>query len=321
MEKEPKPQEKYNIMGKELTFKDKEEIDLAIKTEKTMITGLMEDETEKTSEQLRIIEKVNEHLNEELQDMGIKKEFSLSSNKIHFLPGDVYKKQFSGKTEAGFTNVIDNEIFVDLSQAINNKKLYSIILHESIHLVSAERYAAEKNKMQISVWLGKSGYENIKDPIGLHEHLRGFNEVVVTKVSQGIFKKHKKELTKELRLSKKEKKAGAHGYRTEILDLIISEIARENNEKEKDVWNRFKKGLFTGEMMHLRDIERTFGRGSLRVIAALYSSTKKEINSEEAYDKIIDYLVTNNEKRKEEIAKEILIDREWVAYKKQRSKL
>jgi hypothetical protein len=45
-------------------------------------------------------------------------------------------------------------------------------------------------------------------------------------------------------------------------------VAKAKNETRDEVWQRIKKGYFTGELMHLRDIERTLGPGTLEKVAA-----------------------------------------------------
>jgi len=51
-----------------------------------------------------------------------------------------------------------------------------------------------------------------------------------------------------------------------ILEIIISGIAKHNNETTEEVRSRFKKSLFTGEILHIRDIEKAFGEGALKKI-------------------------------------------------------
>jgi hypothetical protein len=45
-----------------------------------------------------------------------------------------------------------------------------------------------------------------------------------------------------------------------LLVHIIVGIAKTKKETLETVWSRFERGYFTGELMHLRDIEKTFGR-------------------------------------------------------------
>jgi len=63
----------------------------------------------------------------------------------------------------------------------------------------------------------------------------------------------------------KENKDIFYNLPLEILEIVLEKIAKNNKEKPEQVWQRFKKGFFTGEMMHLRDVEKTFGKGALRV--------------------------------------------------------
>ncbi len=47
----------------------------------------------------------------------------------------------------------------------------------------------------------------------------------------------------------------------------IVEIAKQKGEDENAVWQKIKRGQFTGEMMHLRDVEKYLGKGVLKKIA------------------------------------------------------
>lgn len=71
-------------------------------------------------------------------------------------------------------------------------------------------------------------------------------------------------------------------------------------------------------MMHLRDIEKTFGKGSLRVLAAIDCGTKNnppiQKYREKNNNKILEYFETDNEENKEQIARSILNERERMKY-------
>ncbi len=325
MEKEPKPQEKYNIIGKNLTSEKKRGISRQLEKLQAGVFEPIEGELKKTPEQLKLFEKINEYINEEFEELDIKKKAKILPEQFHFVPDEIFNKIFkearsgldSEKKASAFVRPTSNSVFVKPSSYTDKKKACVVLLHEAIHLASAEKYRLTDEGVVIR---GRCGYHNIRDKDFKYQHFCEFNEMITTKLTDEIMQKHLKELAKEFNLSKKEKKIQYKTYELTVLNLIISEVARENDEKEENVWRRFKKGLFTGEMMHLRDIERIFGKGSLRVIAALHSGIKKEIDDKEAYNKIIDYLVTNNQEEKDKIAKKALIEREWLAYKKQRKK-
>lgn len=69
----------------------------------------------------------------------------------------------------------------------------------------------------------------------------------------------------------------------------------------------------TGEMMHLRDVERVFGPGALRMLAAAYSGTR-DLESSEVDEKLFRYFETDDKNEQDEIANDILNDRELEEY-------
>jgi hypothetical protein len=84
----------------------------------------------------------------------------------------------------------------------------------------------------------------------------------------------------------------------EIVEIIIQKVAEKKGEDRELVWQRFKRGLFSGEMMHLRDIEETFGKGSLRILASLESE-------DVPVAMVKKYFESENETEKNAIAREI----------------
>lgn len=297
------PSKKYTIQGKG-DAERKKRVSRAIENIKFGPPELIEGELKKTPEQLKMIEKANEHINEELDELDIKKRSNILLGKVHFLSGNIFNETFDRhKDKSAVANCIVGEIFINLDMYFNKSELYNTILHECLHIVSAEKYIFDDREF----WQKRTGYWESRDTKG-HDHFQWFNEMIITKVSNDIFKKHKKEIT--------EKKEPIYGYILTVLNLVIDKVAKYNQETPEDTWKRLKKGLFTGEMMHLRDVDRTFGKGSLRLIASLYSGTKESIDKQIAYSKILKYLSTKDEEKKEKIAQEILIDREWEAYKK-----
>ena len=134
-----------------------------------------------------------------------------------------------------------------------------------------------------------------------------------------LMARHMEDFFKEFKFTEKELEEGIsyeEDYLT-ILSAIIKKIAKNNNEEPKEVWKRFRKGYFTGEMMHLRDVDKVFGKGALRVLAALKCGVN-DLPDEEIIRKVYRYFKTDDEKEREAIAGEILIPREKEKYLKRR---
>lgn len=317
--KEGKFEKEYKIIGKGLTPEKRKEASVYLEVAKTEAMEPIEGEYIKTKEELKVIKYINKYLNEEFKELGIKEKVGIKPEQIHLLPTDTYNRlhTISSKEKLrAFFYGPNQAVYIDKHDAKTRLDLYKTIFHEAVHAVSFSKFGIKKEKERPFQY--RSGYDTMVEGSKEHEHFCGLNEMVVDKVVPEILAKHKKELTKELKITSEEEKQGIHYYPSYILDTIIEKIAEKKGEDKEATWKRFKKGLFTGEMMHLREVERTFGKGSLRMLAALESGTKKDLEEGEDYRKILEYFKTDDEKEREKIADEILIEREKKEYKKQR---
>jgi hypothetical protein len=311
----------YNIAGKDLTPEKRGELVKDLEYRRIESMKPIEGEYLKSPEEFKIIKSFNKYLNEEQEDLGIKDKVEIVPEQIHLLPKDVYNRMqgISSKTETrAIFSPLNQKICIDKDHYKNRLNLYKSILHESIHAASFSKFiVGEKEKRPP---LRRSGYhigtlmEDVK-----HEYFEGLNEMIADETARDILTKHRDELRKELNITSwEERKTTGSFYSRDILHTIIEKIADKNNEEERNTWTRFKRGLFTGEMMHLREMERTFGKGSLRVLAAVECGTKEGIPDEEAHKKALDYFQIDNEEERDKIANEILAEEKLKEYKKQR---
>mgnify|MGYP001566357251 CR=1 FL=1 len=99
-----------------------------------------------------------------------------------------------------------------------------------------------------------------------------------------------------------------------IVRLVIKKVAEKKGITYDEVWKKIKKGYFSGEMMHLRDVEDVFGHGSLRFLGALGSGEvlggRGELNQ-----KFYMYFKTDDKSERNKIAREVLNERERLKYK------
>ncbi|MCX6730163.1 MAG: hypothetical protein NT058_01545 [Candidatus Portnoybacteria bacterium] len=329
------------VSGKDITSEEKEAIkkdvgELLINRREG--SRIFEGETEKTLEQIEIINIAIKLVNEELKKLKIDEKFEFPIEKIHFLPTNVFEErseETDGRKrttkERGITDQEKHEIMVDGS--MKKPELLWTLIHELTHMASYEKYCAyvnnkpndnaEEELLEITI-KNRIGYQ-LPEKNG-KSYLQGLNEMITEKVSIDIYKKHKHEIKKEINLSRKEIKKivdskRSDNYPFETLDLIIEEIARVKKEKVDDVWKRFEKGLFSGEMMHLRDIERVFGDGALRVLSVLNLvdgyNKNGDITKKRNEDKIFRYFITSDKLKRKKIAEEIFSSVEFEKYKKQ----
>lgn len=309
----------YNIIGKNLDDEEEEGVsDFLIGREIESLKPLA-DELVKTPEELRMIEKINEYLKEEFAELDISEKPLILPEQIHLLPHQVYEEKFSEHPYGAVTSSINQVAYFDKSK-FSRINLYRTILHEAIHLVSFHKYWAFVDMKSVSSY--HSGYDIQKPNEKSHGHFRGLTEAVDDKMVLDILERHRSELMTELNIDEQEARDSLryydhfYGKEIDVLNLIVERISTKTKEDKKIIWRRFKRGLITGEMMFLREIEKIFGHGSLRVLAAMGSAEK--IDSKENHKKYMEFFSDIDDKRREELAKEILIERERLKYQERR---
>lgn len=306
---------------------DLEKIQDSISRAKKEKTEKIPGEYEKTQEELHAIDIVNDLIKEELKELGIEVNENLTEDRVHFVNqkiADDLEIKATGRYTLDAHRIIINK------DKTNNRylRILKTLLHEALHYYSIHLLLGTVENGSDVIKERRCGYHLKKSPDqnGYHNHFRGLNEAITEKLTGYILKKNRYFLTKEFKLE--ETKFGKEGiYRygypkeIEILDFIIKKISEFYKKDPEEIWTQFKKGLFTGEMMHLREIEKVFGPGSLRILAIMTSAGFTEnFNEEEAFDKIKKFFEEENEEKRNEIAKEILPNREYLQYEKRNKK-
>jgi len=316
------PEKEYSFVGKNLTPEEKETSasDLEVWREEAM--ELIDGEPEKTPEQLKFIETINDWLAMDFQELGLEKQ-NILPEQIHLLPHDVFTREFPETDSETFFRSTKQATYIDINRRAtdgrdNRMAIFQTIFHEGIHLISAMKFQVDTEKKLIKPY--RTGYTTHNITEESHEHFRGFDEAIVDKIIIEAANRHEDEFIKKFNIKPEELEFQVPYYTEymDILETIIERMAEKNNKDESEIWSNFKKGIFSGQMMHLRDIERTFGEGSLRLIAALGSSAKKNLPEKEIEEKILKYFTINDEKEKDNIAKEVLIERERLRYQNRR---
>ncbi len=267
--------ENIEVLGKKLSGEDRKGSKEYITSKQQEAVEIGDRESEKSEEDFKIISDLNDYLQEELKTLGLEGIDSINPNQIHFYSDAAYEEKFPhAKNTFIFTKVFNNAINanVDATGKIGRLQFFKGILHEMVHTASKKKYYLRPDD-DISV--SRSGYRN-ENPIDDHEHLIGLNEAIVDKITIDIFNKHRKDIVLDFDISsddcaKEAKYLGHYDKYIEILEIIVKRISDTKGESEDDVWKRFKRGIFTGEMMHLRDIEKIYGKGALRVLDILDS--------------------------------------------------
>lgn len=227
---------------------------------------------EPTEHEVLLISKSKEVVRKELSRLGV--EARLDEYKIKFL--DKNKGTGSYNSDSRIIE-IDSKykpdtilntkyyLFRILSKLNPESKTISnfkTIIHEMIHAKSFHKYKIENN--EVSSY--RNGYLTKNDK---GAYFRGLNEAITEKTVLDILNDENKKIKINLNILESK-------YRVElkIIENIVKKIAKKEGKEEKEIWDIFKEGHFSGNMMHLRKIEENFGEGSLRILAKMGSNEK-----------------------------------------------
>jgi hypothetical protein len=237
------------------------------------------------------------------------------------------ENQFASNTKSivlsrGFDGVsLVNLIFIFLStlpKTVLTKKMPEYnsflerLIHENIHLKSYSKEGIQKKGEGDDYFFGnlKTGYES-KGRDNYKPLFEGLNEAVVQKTTRDILDKHG--------IS-----SGHLAYpaQIEIVDIIVKGLAEHEGKTNEEVWDELKRNQFTGKMMYLRNVEKVFGPGSLRVLASLTGDLLDhpfELKGEEFLYK--EFFKTKSQKVRNILAKVILNKFDRKNYDNHREKM
>jgi len=242
------------------------------------------EELEKDTKTIKFINSLNRFIEKEFKELEIEQEpKEIKPEQVHLLPEKIYKTEFPNESRAVYLP-FKKSIFINPKAFNNVSEFYASIIHEFIHL---ESFFEDKNTTL------RSGYRFLKKENNKTQtQFRGLNEMIIDKFAKEIFEKNKKDL-KKININSETKKLSSEKYSPLILNKIIEKIAQKKDQKQEKVWKRFKKSLFTGKMMHLRDVERVFGKNSLRLLSKFYSKNKEKGERQDEYFNVLNYFRFN----------------------------
>lgn len=262
--------ERFDFVGPNITPKIEARVahDLASAQRKANL--FQEGELKKTPEELAAIEFFDKLLKMEFLDLDIPEVPELRPERFHIM-SEAWCDANMGKSDHGaYYSFGDNAV---LSRRRSGSRLdfYNTISHEAIHSVSKQKHWVDIEKKKIDSYRVGYRVKNSSNQDDVHVHLRAFNEGVVETTAEEFFTRNSEVIGKKLSIPERELEKCTFGYVTfrRVVEDLCHGIAQAKNSKPQDVWNKIKKGQFTGEMMHLRDIEHAYGKGALRILDSL----------------------------------------------------
>lgn len=312
-------QENFKLYLKGVPKEDREIVVNSLDRLRAKYGEKIPNEYEKSSEEIKAIEVINNYIQKEIKTLGLNPRNSIENDRVHFINKDI-ANALKIKSDGAYSNEKDSVFLVKDNFKKGRLNFYKTLLHEIIHYYSFNAIMATQHNHSINNY--RSGYtgKNHTDD-DLHEHFRGFNEVLVEKILKDILIKNNKELIQEFNISELEINNQSNislYYQPEIqvVEMMVNRMAEGLKKSPEEIWQKFKKGFFTGEMMHLREVENFFGPGSLRVLSAMSSDgNTKNVDNRDLFAKFEQFFQAENQEQRDKIANQILSERERLKYK------
>lgn len=258
-------------------------------------------ELKKTAEELEMIDFIDDILKSDFCSLGVAEMPEIRANRFHVIP-ESWFNQNQTESVTGAYQSFDGSVAFCRERVKNQLTLFRIMLHESVHMASHHKHYvdvkhksiqdyrvgyrinntspyADTQSEQPKVPPEGSGEEKLENKN--HSHLRAFNEGVVETTVEQLFYQYRDKILKKLSVSPDDLKNIRFVYPLfrAVVRAICEGIASHDGIHELEVWKKIKRGQYTGEMMHLRNIERTFGFEALDVLESLEIDRPDDVGS------------------------------------------
>jgi hypothetical protein len=231
-------------------------------------------ELEKTEGEKEAIELLNYFLQQEFSGLGIADMPELTSEQFHIVPIEELRNNSQNGSLHGIYLPKENATVVGRSPSKLPIQHYKTIFHEGTHAVSHSKFWVGVSRNKVDIKNYRTGYGAIgknTDEENGRVRFAAFNEGIVETTVERMFHRGNKLIQKDLAVSQEDIEKVRFSYPTfrAIVKTICGGLARYSGKTSIEHWQNMERGQFTGEMMHLRDIEYAYGKGALRILDAL----------------------------------------------------
>lgn len=263
-----------------------------------------ENEIEKSEFDIEVINLWENKINEYIKRLNIEKKFYISDDQIRFIDDRGF---FADGNFFGYMDGQDGTIYIDSTR--EKILIYKTILHEMIHLSSYRAAHIEKEKNIINgeddivILETRTGYD-----LGGNK-MNSFNESITEIITNEILVQNKDFFeSKNIDLKPLETfKAESYAAEIQVFNTILTNLAKYFEKEYEEVFQEIKQGYFAGQMMHLRKVEKVYGKNFLIFLAQPEFIFE---NSDLSFEEIIGfYNLTNTEERNDYI-KNVLLAKE-----------
>lgn len=299
MEKLPNNRIKENFIAKsDVPENEKDDLETHLRRKQYRSKDpVSEREIEKGIEEKKFIDLAQKSVLEEIKKLGLDVPEIFDPVRIHILPADFQSNRL--ENNSGQYRSVEDCIVIKKQK--DNFRFYQVVVHELIHAYSWNKFYVKETKDGFKGGSKRSGYAYIsKDDDEDYEKFRGFTEAIVEDFQREITYKNAEELARmttdnQSILEIKALNQNSYYFERELLHYAVDKFARQNNIENNEVWQKLRKGLFTGEMMFLRMFEKTFGPDTMKILAVFGEAG--EMEDEEVYEEFKKYFDASVEER------------------------
>lgn len=293
--------EKFDFIGRTYSEEEKEALGKELEARHEHARTPIENELEKTEEDLQIIGDINSIMEKELKELGIDEFTPISPDQIHLLSAEEFEKEFPGNTSRGLHFSTEKGIYINKDVNPSKMKLMATLFHEMVHCVAKTKYYSEEGK----IYDARSGYRITSDWKEKDvAKLEGFNELVVDYTTYFWLHKNADFVEKKLGLTREDIDGSNYAYMSlgMLMEVIVGDIVklREKDDPEQDnrkILSDLIKGQFDNTLLFLKEVDAAFGRGSAKILSMLGANTREE--NPELFSKIMDYFMITDKMDKE----------------------
>jgi len=256
-------------------------------------------ETSRTEWHDSMIDLSNALIQRELRRLAISDVQGLPSSRFVFLSAEDYHQELP--TEHYQTRAFYS---VDANMALLNvdtprEILFSQQMHENIHAHSFRSFMAFPEESLVH--LRRLGVA--MNPPTQHARFNGINEAVTERLRWKLCGKKRNQIQNIMGFTDEEMKdithARSYSKYIELLDFINDRIAEQLGVTRDQCWDLWTRAMITGEMMGIRQVERVWGDGALRILSRL--GYDKQIDA-----KVFKFFHTQSTQAAEKIRHELL---------------
>lgn len=289
------------IHGPDVQQRDKEGVlEYRQRTSAEMFDELKSKEVGRTEWHERMITVTSTVIRRECERLGISSIEGIPADHFIFVSSDEYHQHVSEDYYSRALYFYDRRLAL-LNAETPRNILFTQQMHESIHAYSYHDSMVFPEKKE--VLNRRVGVSMIPPTQG--SRFNGLNEAVTERLRWKLSGIHRKKIQKTMEFSDDEMvditHAKAYSKYIALLDSINDRIAEEMHTTRDACWDMWTKAMITGEMMSLRQIERVWGEGSLRILSML--GYDKKIDA-----KVFKFFGTMSHDAAEKIRRELLAE-------------